>query len=80
MRPIFAISNIDEEIVAHDHILDATPDGHLIGDSFLTKSKRISIPGVPPGVTERGFHLLASRVIHDKLELGVAAMAVTLLT
>lgn len=66
--------------MAHDHILDVTPDGHLIRDGFLTENKRIAIPGVPPGITESGFRFLGSRVIHDKLELGVAAMAVTLLT
>lgn len=72
-------SNFVEAIDVHDYILDATPDGCLIGDDSLTKSKRIAIPGVPPGITENGFRLLGTRVVHDKLELGVAAMAVALL-
>ncbi|MFW2365304.1 MAG: 3-methylornithyl-N6-L-lysine dehydrogenase PylD [Desulforhopalus sp.] len=72
-------SNIEEEIDAHDHILDATPDGCLIEDNLLTKDKRVAIPGVPPGISRDGFRLLGTRVIHDKLELGVAAMAVALL-
>lgn len=72
-------SDLDEALVDHDHILDATPASGLIADRYLTKEKKIVIPGVPPGISEYGFSFLGTHVIHDKLELGVAGMAVGLL-
>jgi len=63
----------------YDYIIDATPDSHLIADSYLTSSKKIAIPGVPPGLSEFGFEFLQSNVVHDKLELGVTGMAIGLL-
>ena len=71
--------DIDEVLTTHDYILDATPERSLVADSYLTKDKRIVIPGVPPGISEYGFNFLDTHVIHDKLELGVAGMAVGLL-
>lgn len=62
-----------------DHILDATPDPLAIPDSCLTPLKKIAVAGVPPGISEFGFELLKSNVVHDKLELGVAGMAIGLL-
>ncbi len=62
-----------------DHIIDATPDPLAIPDAYLTSSKKIAIPGVPPGISESGFELLKNNVVHDKLELGVTGMAIGLL-
>lgn len=64
---------------AFEHIIDATPDSHLIADSYLTSSTKIAIPGVPPGLSEYGFGFLQNNVVHDKLELGVTGMAIGLL-
>jgi hypothetical protein len=72
-------SDIGELLTTHDHIVDATPERNLVADRYLTKDKRIVIPGVPPGISEYGFNFLDTHVIHDKLELGVAGMAVGLL-
>lgn len=72
-------SDLDEALKSHDHILDATPESCLVADSYLTRNKIIALPGVPPGISESGFNFLGARVIHDKLELGVAGMAVSLL-
>ncbi len=73
-------SDLDAALMDHDHILDATPDSCFVADSYLTKDKMIAIPGVPPGISDYGFNFLGTHAIHDKLELGVAAMAVGLLT
>jgi 3-methylornithyl-N6-L-lysine dehydrogenase len=72
-------ADLDDALMFHDYILDATPESCLVADSSLTKDKRLAIPGVPPGISEYGFDFLGSRVIHDKLELGVAGMAVGLM-
>jgi pyrrolysine biosynthesis protein PylD len=60
-------------------IVDATPVGYVISEGQLSPDTRMAIPGVPPGVSAESFAILDSRVVHDKLELGVAAMAVSLL-
>jgi pyrrolysine biosynthesis protein PylD len=52
---------------------------HVIGEEQLTPNTRMAIPGVPPGISTKSFSILGNRVVHDKLELGVAAMAVSLL-
>jgi pyrrolysine biosynthesis protein PylD len=63
----------------YNFIVDATPSGHVIGEEQLTSNTRMAIPGVPPGISAKSFSILGTRVVHDKLELGVAAMAVSLL-
>lgn len=60
-------------------IVDATPESQLIDKSQLSDTTRLVIPGVPPGITTECFNFLGKRVIHDKLELGVTSMAVSLL-
>lgn len=60
-------------------IVDATPEPQLISEQQLSDSIHLVIPGVPPGITTESFSILGKRVVHDKLELGVASMAVSLL-
>lgn len=60
-------------------IVDATPESQLICENQLSERSCLAIPGVPPGITAESFRFLDKRVIHDKLELGVASMAVSLL-
>ncbi|SDO55495.1 pyrrolysine biosynthesis protein PylD [Desulforhopalus singaporensis] len=63
----------------HRYILDATPAGEFIGEEYITKATFVAAPGVPLGVSPQAETLLGKRLVHDKLELGVAAMAVALL-
>ncbi|WDP91503.1 MAG: 3-methylornithyl-N6-L-lysine dehydrogenase PylD [Desulfobacter sp.] len=63
----------------YSHILEATPQGNTIPDEWITDRMRVAAPGVPLGLSGRGADLLQGRLIHDKLELGVAAMAVKLI-
>ncbi len=65
---------------SYHYIVDATPASDLIPDSQLKDDSYIACPGVPPGVSVRGQFILGNRLIHDKLELGVTAMAVALLS
>ncbi|MCG8619267.1 MAG: 3-methylornithyl-N6-L-lysine dehydrogenase PylD [Desulfobacterales bacterium] len=62
----------------YPHILEATPAAGTVPEDMLTDQHRIAAPGVPSGISESGCALLPGRLIHDKLELGVAAMAVGL--
>ena len=72
--------NLPKALGKYQYIVDATPAGGLIPDNQLSPDTFISAPGVPLGVSEKGRQLLKNRLVHDKLELGVAAMAVSLLS
>jgi pyrrolysine biosynthesis protein PylD len=61
------------------YIVDATPADRIIPDNQITEDIFLAAPGVPLGISDKGCKLLNNRLIHDKLELGVAAMAVSLL-
>jgi len=61
-------------------VLEATPSENSIPDDCLTDSIYMTAPGVPLGITESGYRKLGGHLIHDKLELGVAAMAVSMLS
>lgn len=71
--------NLKKALGKYRYIVDATPASELIPDDLLADGTCISAPGVPLGVSEKGRLLLENRLVHDKLELGVAAMAVSLL-
>lgn len=79
--------NTQEIVVENDaavagkykYIIDAAPASSIIPDSLIAEDTFIAAPGVPLGVSAKGCEILSDRLIHDKLELGVAAMAVSLL-
>jgi pyrrolysine biosynthesis protein PylD len=60
------------------YILEATPSEKTIPDDLIFDNMMVSAPGVPLGISRDGCKILENRLIHDKLELGVAAMAVNL--
>jgi len=73
------MQSIDEALGSHRLIVDATPTAGSIPDSYLTDTTIVSAPGVPLGLSSDAAKRLGARLIHDKLELGVAAMAASLL-
>jgi len=64
---------------SYRYIVDATPADRIIPDSHITEDTFLAAPGVPLGISDKGCKILNNRLVHDKLELGVAAMAVSLL-
>jgi len=60
-------------------VVDATPSGKIIPDDRISGDSFVAAPGVPLGISKKGRMLLKHHLIHDKLELGVTAMAVSLL-
>lgn len=60
------------------YMLDATPVAGAIPDEYLTDQKVVAAPGVPLGLSATAAGRLNAQLIHDKLELGVAAMAAAL--
>ena len=70
---------LNRRIGNYRYIVDATPADRIIEDNQITEDTFLAAPGVPLGISDKGCKLLNNRLIHDKLELGVAAMAVSLL-
>ena len=62
-----------------NYLVDATPVANAIPDKALSDHTFVAAPGVPLGISTRGCEKISSRLIHDKLEIGVATMAVAML-
>lgn len=60
------------------YILEATPSGQSIPDGLATAGVYVAAPGVPLGISSHAADRMGPRLVHDKLELGVAAMAADL--
>ncbi len=72
------VDNFAANSSKYAYILEATPSGETIPDELIGDHLSVSAPGVPLGVSKKGCKILKNRLVHDKLELGVAAMAVNL--
>ena len=62
------------------YIIEATPAAGTLPPKLMTQAHRVAAPGVPQGADAPTRAAMGSRWLHDKLELGVAAMAVELIT
>ncbi|NOX35136.1 MAG: 3-methylornithyl-N6-L-lysine dehydrogenase PylD [Deltaproteobacteria bacterium] len=61
-----------------EYVLEATPCADTISDEQISDHMLIAAAGVPLGISRKGREILKGRLVHDKLELGVAAMAISL--
>jgi pyrrolysine biosynthesis protein PylD len=71
--------NINIALSNYEYILEATPSADTIPDKLICDRMVVAAPGVPLGISANGCKLLKDRLVQDKLELGVAAMAISLL-
>jgi pyrrolysine biosynthesis protein PylD len=71
--------NVNIALSNYRYILEATPSAETIPDELICDHMVVAAPGVPLGISDNGCQLLNRRLVHDKLELGVAAMAISLL-
>ncbi len=71
-------TSIVRAVSAYDYILEATPSADSIPHELISDHMHVAAPGVPLGISKKGCQMLKDRLIHDKLELGVAAMAISL--
>lgn len=58
----------------HRLIIDATPQAAFIGLSDLHPEAMIAAPGIPLGLTPEARAAFEERLVHDPLQIGVAAM------
>ena len=65
----------DQALSTHDLIVDATNAADVIHARHITADTRVAAPGMPCGLGRHAREKLAGRVLHDSLQIGVAAMA-----
>ncbi|MGE5258464.1 MAG: 3-methylornithyl-N6-L-lysine dehydrogenase PylD [Hyphomicrobiales bacterium] len=68
-------SDLESALARHRLIIDATPAADLIDEAHIHPDTFISAPGVPLGLTARAVEKISNRLLHDRLEIGVATMA-----
>jgi len=71
--------DLESALARHCLIIDATPAADLIDEAHIHSDTLISAPGVPLGLTARAVEKISNRLLHDRLEIGVATMAVSAL-
>jgi pyrrolysine biosynthesis protein PylD len=67
-------SHLEQALHRHRLLLDATPAAGFIGEEHLHSDSLVGAPGVPLGLTAPAAERLANRLLHDRLEIGVATM------
>jgi len=72
-------ADINMALSNYQYIIEATPSANTIPDELISDRMVVAAPGVPLGVSKKGCRILENRLVHDKLELGVAGMAISLL-
>jgi 3-methylornithyl-N6-L-lysine dehydrogenase len=72
---IRVLPDVEQALKEHDLIVDATNAADIIYARHVTDRTRVAAPGMPRGLTDRAMEKLPSRVLHDPLQIGVAAMA-----
>lgn len=74
--PVLIAPDLEQALAGRSYIIDASPAAGIIAELHLTPSTFVAAPGVPLGLTPDAARTLGTRLIHDPLTLGVAAMAV----
>ncbi len=70
--------DLDTALSRHRFILEATPAPDTIPRARVSPDMRVAAPGVPLGVSPGAAAVLGPHLVHDTLEIGVAAMAASL--
>jgi len=75
-REVRVENNLHKTLLKHHYILDASPAAAIMDERHIADGTLISAPGVPIGLTAGALEAMAGRLLHDPLQLGVAAMIV----
>ena len=70
------LNDLDLALRHHELIVDASPAGNFILAQHITSRTIISAPGMPVGLDKSALETIGSRLLHDPLQIGVAAMVV----
>jgi len=72
---IRVLPDAEQALKDHELIVDATNAADVIHARNVTAQTCVAAPGMPRGLTDRAMERLSGRVLHDPLQIGVAAMA-----
>ncbi len=70
------LNDLDPALRHHELIVDASPAGNFILAPHITPRTIISAPGMPVGLDKAALEAIGNRLLHDPLQIGVAAMVV----
>ena len=68
--------NLEEALGRYTVFFDASTAANIIEAKHIKPETLIAAPGMPLGLTDEAYSLVEQRLIHDVLEIGVAAMFV----
>ncbi len=68
--------NLEEAVSRYTVFFDASPAADIIEAKYIKPETLVAAPGMPLGLTDEAYSLVKQRLIHDVLEIGVAAMFV----
>lgn len=71
---VSVVTDIEQALMEYEYILDASPAADIIDVQHVIGNTLISAPGVPLGLTPQAVQAASGRLLHDTLQLGVAAM------
>lgn len=71
---IVMADSLESALAGHRLIVDATPAAGIITADTVFADTHVAAPGVPCGLDAAARAKIAGRLIHDTLEIGVAAM------
>jgi pyrrolysine biosynthesis protein PylD len=66
--------DLHRALLQHRYILDASPAAGIVDTQHVAGHTLISAPGVPLCLTPQALTAVSGRLLHDTLQLGVAAM------
>jgi pyrrolysine biosynthesis protein PylD len=72
---ITVLPDAEQALSTRSLVVDATNAADVIGARHITADTRIAAPGMPCGIARPARERLAGRILHDPLQIGVAAMA-----
>ena len=73
-QDVDVVHDVNKALLQHHYILDATPAAGIMDTQHVGGNTLISAPGVPLGLTPQALKATSGRLLHDTLQLGVAAM------
>jgi 3-methylornithyl-N6-L-lysine dehydrogenase len=68
--------DLEEALQKHGLIVDASPEAGIIKERHIKPDTAIAAPGLPLGLCPGALVSVGDRLIHDPLQIGVAAMLV----
>lgn len=66
--------SLKEALIRYRYVVEATPQPSFIDLDDLQPDALVAAPGIPLGLTASAYAAMDDRVLHDPLQIGVAAM------